>query len=193
MYIVLRTWFDLPCPSLPQQSSQNFCIFRVAKITSPPFGAPISWRPGAHIPCPLLAATVRVNAFYVYSFYFEFSSTLRIFQRPFFCQLLTEFVSEKMRYLVQCPLIKYTAKYLLTWNSLTHYQWIMYRLSLTVSLYGINTSLRLSTEVDIWGGGAGNVLSTVAFAADFYHILHQIFRTKQTQRQKYSAAIELMG
>ena len=31
MCIVLRTWFVLPCPSLPQHSSQNFCVFCVTK------------------------------------------------------------------------------------------------------------------------------------------------------------------
>ena len=49
MCIVLRAWFVL-CPSLPRQSSQNFCIFRVEKITASPFGAPLCWPPGAHAP-----------------------------------------------------------------------------------------------------------------------------------------------
>ena len=43
--IVLCTGFVLPCPSLPQQSSQNFCIFRIAKNYHPRIGAPL-WRPG---------------------------------------------------------------------------------------------------------------------------------------------------
>jgi len=56
MCIVQRTWFVLPCPSLPQQSLQNFCIFRVAKSTAPPICAPSA---GARVsvPCPLRAAT----------------------------------------------------------------------------------------------------------------------------------------
>ena len=48
MCIVLCTWFVIPCPSLPQQSAQNFCLFRVAKKLP----HPLWWRPG-HIPlCP---------------------------------------------------------------------------------------------------------------------------------------------
>jgi len=39
--IFLRTWFVLPCPSLPQQSSQHFCIFRVAKNYRIPFRRPL--------------------------------------------------------------------------------------------------------------------------------------------------------
>ena len=46
--IVLRTWFVLPCPPLPQQSSQNFCIFRVGKNCRTPFWHALCWHLGAH-------------------------------------------------------------------------------------------------------------------------------------------------
>jgi len=52
---------NMICPSMPillQQSSLNFYILRVIKITELSFGAPsLCWRPG-HMPLPsLLAAT----------------------------------------------------------------------------------------------------------------------------------------
>jgi len=40
MCTFLCTWFVLPCPSLPEQRSPNFCIFHVAKNYRIPF-----WRP----------------------------------------------------------------------------------------------------------------------------------------------------
>ena len=40
--------------SLPQQSSQNVCIFCVAKNYRTPFRCPLCWRPGAHAPFPYL-------------------------------------------------------------------------------------------------------------------------------------------
>ena len=51
-------WFVHPCVSLPQQSSHNFGILRVAKNAAPPFGAPFLLAPGGHMrPCPLSTAT----------------------------------------------------------------------------------------------------------------------------------------
>jgi len=50
MCIFLCAWFDFPCPSLPHQSPQNFCIFRVAKKLSHPIRCPSLLAPGAHAP-----------------------------------------------------------------------------------------------------------------------------------------------
>ena len=52
MCIVLYTWFVFPCPFLPQQSSQNFCIFRVAKNYRTPFGTLTLLVPGGICPLP---------------------------------------------------------------------------------------------------------------------------------------------
>jgi len=52
LLIVLCTWFILPCSSLSQQSSQNFCIFRVAINYHPIFGDPLCWCPGVNAPGP---------------------------------------------------------------------------------------------------------------------------------------------
>ena len=57
MYIVLRTWFVVLCPFFPQQSSQNVCIFRVAKIYFTTFGAPFLLAPMGTCSCPLPIAT----------------------------------------------------------------------------------------------------------------------------------------
>jgi len=58
MCIVSRTWFVLPCPSLPQQNSQNVCILCVPKNYRTPFGAPVCWRLRAYASlCPLPIAT----------------------------------------------------------------------------------------------------------------------------------------
>jgi len=53
MCIVLRTWLFLPCSSLPRQSSQNLCIFRVAKNYRTSFGALSRWHMPP-VPHPLL-------------------------------------------------------------------------------------------------------------------------------------------
>jgi len=48
------------CPSmpiLPQQSSQNFCMFRVAKKLPHPFQLPFCWRPGGYAPSLIPADT----------------------------------------------------------------------------------------------------------------------------------------
>jgi len=52
MCIVVRTWFILLCPFLPQQSSRNFYIFRIAKKYRTLFWHPLSlfWRPEAYAP-----------------------------------------------------------------------------------------------------------------------------------------------
>ena len=56
MYIVLCTWFVVPCPSLNQQSSHNFCIFCIAKIPRP-LSAPLLLAPEGICPSvPLLTA-----------------------------------------------------------------------------------------------------------------------------------------
>ena len=48
---VLCSTYILPFQSLPQQNSQNFCIFRVAKNYSIPF-RPLCWRLGHMLPLP---------------------------------------------------------------------------------------------------------------------------------------------
>ena len=53
MCIVLRTRFVLPCPSLPQSTSQNICIFISCRKKLPHNLSPLCWRPGAYAP-PLL-------------------------------------------------------------------------------------------------------------------------------------------
>ena len=40
------------CPFLPQQNSQNCCIFRVAKNYCTSFRRPLCWHPGTYAPCP---------------------------------------------------------------------------------------------------------------------------------------------
>jgi len=52
MYIFLYTWFVLPCPSRPKQSSQNFCIFYGAQNYHTPFQRSPLPAPGGICPLP---------------------------------------------------------------------------------------------------------------------------------------------
>jgi len=54
MCIVLCTWFVVPCPSLPQQSSQNFVYSVSPKIIVPPFRRNPLLAPGSICSMPLM-------------------------------------------------------------------------------------------------------------------------------------------
>jgi len=84
MWIFLYTRFILSYPSLPQQSSQNFCIFRVAKNTSPRFGAPSAgvgghMPPSAPYPLPLNVFSVRFFPFAYYTYDFTVRNKINMY------------------------------------------------------------------------------------------------------------------
>ena len=62
MCIVLCTWLVLSCQFLPQQSSENCCIFCVAKNYRTHLSAfSLCWRPGAYASCLVYPPPLQIS------------------------------------------------------------------------------------------------------------------------------------